>query len=134
MRNGTGEANLESRLLLYDFRYNFAYEVCRLLSRAMHTILPLLSLSLSLSHSSFKALEFLVPDSQSKYAFAQLLPCTDASCNPWPKITLENDTQSKRGRRLTFICDTIRNSTLLLLVRSRGSLADLPDGFRSSHV
>ena len=72
------------------------------------------SLSLSLSHSSFKALEFLVPDSQSKYAFLRpTFACTDASCNPWPKITLENDTQSKRGRRLTFICDTIRNVTLL---------------------
>ena len=57
------------------------------------------SLFLSLS-LPLKALEFLVPDSESKHAFFQLcsphlttpaLPC-QAALPCWPKITLENDT------------------------------------------
>ena len=69
--------------------------------RAMHSTMPP---PLSLSPSSFKALEFLVPDSQSKHASASPSFCSTRSL-PWPKITFENE------GRLTFICDTIRKSS-----------------------
>ena len=83
-------------------------------SWAMHAILPLLSLYLyppSLTrhskHSSFLCWTPKANTPSPNFCPARTL---DSRNNPWPKITLENDTQRKR-RRLTFICDTIRKSS-----------------------
>ena len=62
--------------LLYEFRADFAHGVSS--RNAFHFA----AAAAPVSPSSFKALEFLVPDSQSKHAFASPSFCSGRATDP----------------------------------------------------